>query len=193
MPNSIVINFSIIVSVAVFTAIGLIACDATDTSISDNSNSADTKLLNDGIKNRAVTVYLVPEQDYSFVPVFNDRVVLAEPVYTVPVDMARGTATVDGTEVVYVGESCEVLQVTYPDIHDCVQEETAEFTYGDVEATVATDNEGSASLRLGDAENYRVRVKSWVTEEDAKCFWGGSETLGATETEVSIPVLVFCE
>jgi len=48
-------------------------------------------------------------------------------------------------------------------------------------------------LSVGDSEQYRLRVKSWATEEDAKCFWGGQETLGTTAADVTVKVRVFCE
>lgn len=193
-------NLSTVVScVAIASTLFFASCDATNPVpldpllVDDSVKAENSKSFNDGTQSRVLSVYLNPEPDYSFLPEFNGRIVVAEPVYTVPVDMARGKAIVDGVAVVYVGESCDTLLAGYPDIQDCTQEETAEFQYGEVESTATTDSDGFATLTPGNAAKYRVRVKSWVTTEDDKCFWGGSETIGSEDTEVSVPVLVFCE
>ena len=111
----------------------------------------------------------------------------------VPVTMARGTVLTAGVDVVHIGASCQMLQETYPAMRDCVEEETAEFQYGAVESTAVTDTDGFAQLYIGGSERYRLRVKSWATKEDAKCFWSGQESFDSAVSEVTVQVLVFCE
>ena len=71
--------------------------------------------------------------------------------------------------------------------------ETIEFVYGEAESTTTTDTEGFSALTLGEHDKYRVSIQSWPTEEDDKCYWGGSEILERTDTTLGVPVLVFCE
>ena len=68
-----------------------------------------------------------------------------------------------------------------------------ELEYEDIESTATTDTEGFAALYLGEHEKYRISVQSFVTTEDEKCFWGGSEILEQTTITLEIPVIVFCE
>lgn len=171
----------------------LAGCDAADPLSGDADGDVTAKLPSDDVPDKLVSIYLEPQFPSSHTPVLGNRIVVAEPVYTVPVSIARASGLVDGINVVYVGLSCQHLLAKYPESSDCTEEETAEFEYGDVVSTANTDAEGFASLLLGGAEKYRVRVQSWATEEDSKCYWGGEETIDVSESAVPIPVLVFCE
>jgi len=170
------------------------ACDGGfSESIDLDSAAVTSKAQNDAVPARLISVYLKPQQDFGFSPLFDGRVVVAEAVSLVPVTMAKGTVLTAGVDVIHIGASCQVLQETFPDMHDCVEEETAEFQYGAVESTAVTNADGFAQLYVGGSEKYRLRVKSWATEEDAKCFWGGQETLDSAVSDVTVPVLIFCE
>ena len=145
------------------------------------------------MQTRLISVYLKPQQDYGYAPLFEGRIITAEPVTTVPVAMARGTVLTAGIDVVHIGASCQELQQTYPGLRDCAEEETADFRYGAVESSAVTGASGFAQLTVGDSEKYRLKVKSWATEEDAKCFWGGQEILDSAATVVDVQMLIFCE
>lgn len=166
----------------------------TDSSEGDGEvGAASEKAFDDYLPARTISLYLQPQLPNSHTAVLDRRVVTAEPVYPVPASMARAQGLTDGVDVVYVGKSCSGLMARYPDLYNCVEEETVEFEYGETIATVETNSEGFASIVLGGAEKYRLRVQSWATEEDAKCYWGGEETIDASESEIKIPLLVFCE
>ena len=170
------------------------ACDAGYSETGDVvSATVASKTQNDAVPARLITVYLKPRQDLGYIPLFDGRVVVAESVSMVPVTMARGTVVTAGVDVVHIGASCQMLQETYPAMRDCVEEETAEFQYGAVESTAVTDTDGFAQLYVSGSGRYRLRVKSWATEEDAKCFWGGQESFDSAVSEVTVQVLVFCE
>lgn len=190
MKITISIRFALLALVQAFF---LVACDA-------SSEDATQTVIKSGqvqndplVSSRSVVVTLEPQQDYRYVPSFNGRVILAEPVTTVAANMAKGDIEVDGVNVVYVGESCEQLLQRYPQLENCQEEGTAEFRYQEIETTALTDDDGYATLSLGNAEKYRLRVTSFATDEDDKCFWGGQKTIGITETTVTVPMLIFCE
>lgn len=174
--------------------LALHACDA-DFSESDDEVSAIVtgKVQSDGVQTRLISVYLKPLQDSNYTPLFDGRIVVAESVSTVPVTVAKGSVLTEGVDVVHVGASCQGLQETYPEIRNCEEEETAEFQYGAAESTATINAEGFTQLYVGDSEKYRLRVKSWATEEDANCFWGGQETLDSAATDITLQVHVFCE
>lgn len=159
----------------------------------DTSATTFEKTQDDASHTRVITIFLKPQQDPGFIPLLEGRVVEAAPVSAVAVTEARGNQIINGIDVVHIGKSCSALQDTYPDLRSCEETETARLQYGDVESTVVADSDGFASLSLGDAEMYRLKVKSWATDEDTKCFWGGQETIDVVATTVTIPLLVFCE
>ncbi len=170
------------------------ACDA---SLSESDDALSAPLIgmaqNDAMPARLISVYLKPQQDFAYTPLFGGRIVVAESVSMVPVTLAKGTVLTAGIDVVHVGESCEVLQSTYPELRDCEEQETAEFHYGAVASTAVFNADGYALLTVDGGKKYRLRVKSWATEEDARCFWGGQGVLDSVATELTVPVLVFCE
>lgn len=172
----------------------LTACDAanplSDAAVDD---TAMTNALKVNAGNRALSLYLEASTTSSYVPIFENRLVIAEPVYTVPVTVVRAQALVDGVNVVYYGESCPELQKKNLDIRDCVVEETVEFRQGEIESTVITDSEGFANIHLSDTGKYRLRVQSFATKEDSKCYWGGDAVVDDGVAEVAIPLYVFCE
>lgn len=170
----------------------LVGCEADDSLVSDEVTES-LKVQSDEGFSRSISLYLEPQQTVRFTPDFNGRVIFSEPVYTVPTSAARAQRQVDGINVVYVGKSCESLRVKYQDLYDCVEEETVKFEYGETESTAETDSEGFAAMLLGSAEVYRLRVQSWAAREDGKCYWGGEETVTDSQSEVKIPLLVFCE
>ena len=174
------------------------ACEAglsesVEAGLSESDDAVPAVKQNDAVQTRLISVYLKPLQDFGYIPLFDGRIVVAEPVTTVPVTMAKGTVLTAGIDVVHIGTSCQVLQETYPELRDCLEEETAEFRYGAVESTATTNSDGVAQLYVGDSDKYRLRVNSWATEEDARCFWGGQETLDLNSTDVTVQVLIFCE
>jgi len=142
---------------------------------------------------RLVTVYLQAQPNSGFIPSYADRVIVAEPVSVIPVKRAEGKAVVQEIEVNIIGESCEQMRTKYHTLSGCEEVDTVKLEYGQIEVSATTDTEGFAALHLGDHEKYRLRVQSWVTREDAKCYWGGSEILERDDTTLKIPVLVFCE
>ncbi len=176
----------------------LAACESDESAIDrsteiSTAGAGTTKEVNTGkVLSRLISVKLEVPQPHTYTPFFADRAVVAEPVYSVPVTTARGQAVMQGVSVIYVGDDCISLQARY-DLLDCVEEETAEFKYGEAEATVTTNFDGYTDVYLGDAEKYRLRVVSFKTAEDPKCFWGGAKTVVSTDTSVAIPMLVFCE
>jgi len=166
------------------------ACDSTETSSGVPSIGA---AQDDGENTRLVTVYLQSEPNNGFTPVYIDRVVVAEPVIVVPKNRAEGRALVQNTNTVILGDNCTDLLMSYPELLGCDEVESVEFEYGEVESTATTDSEGFSALLLGQHDKYRISVKSWVTGEDDKCHWGGSEILESNITSLGVPVLVFCE
>jgi len=160
---------SVVKLIIVFGVQGLFlhACDAGYSDTGDVvSATVASKTQNDAVPARLITVYLKPRQDLGYIPLFDGRVVVAESVSMVPVTMAKGTVVTAGVDVVHIGASCQMLQETYPAMRDCVEEETAEFQYGAVESTAITDADGFAQLYVSGSERYRLRVKSWATDED---------------------------
>ena len=179
--------------------IALVSCDAAEPSadsaktiIVDDDNG-NAKSLNDDAPGRLVTLFLEYQLPNSYTPAIDGRTIVAEPVYTVPGSMARGQGLVDGITVVYVGASCSELQSKYSSLYDCVEQETDVLQYGEAESSTTTNSDGFASMYLGDAGKYRLRVQSFVTVEDPKCYWGGERSINLGESDVSIPLLVFCE
>lgn len=174
----------------IFALLVLQGCDSIG---AGTTESTIEKTQDDASHTRAITVFLKPQQDPGYIPVLEGRVVEAAQVSARAVVEARGNLTINDVDVVHIGKSCAALRDAYPDLLSCEEAETVRFEYGDVETTVVTDSDGFASLFLGDAEKYRLKVKSFATDEDAKCFWGGQETIDVEATTVTIPLLVFCE
>jgi len=142
---------------------------------------------------RLVSVYLESQPNNGFIPVYADRVVIAEPVIVVPKMRAEGRATIQNVNTIILGSSCTDLYGKYPALTDCEEVETIEFEYGEAESTTTTDAEGFSALMLGQHDKYRVSIQSWVTAEDDQCYWGGSEILESDDSTLGVPVLVFCE
>lgn len=177
----------------------LVGCDSDNSAESIDASSqmsddpAIAAALNNNESSRLVSVYLESEPNNGFIPMYIDRVIVAEPITLVPKVRAEGKALVSDVNTTIVGSSCDELVEKYPALSSCTEVEDVEFKYGDPEYTATTDREGFAALFLGSHDKYRVRVQSWVTAEDNKCYWGGSEILQANLSSVGIPVLVFCE
>ena len=166
-------------------------CESED---APNATSPSIGAAHNGSENtRLVSVYLKSEPNNGFIPVYADRVVIAEPVMVVPKMRAEGRATIQNINTIILGSSCTDLYDKYPSVSDCNEVETIEFEYGEAESTTTTDTEGFSALTLGEHDKYRVSIQSWPTEEDDKCYWGGSEILERTDTTLGVPVLVFCE
>lgn len=185
----------ILQSVAVFFVVA--GCDSDMPADSADSTSASipgmAAALDDEENSRLVSVYLQSEPGSGFIPMYVDRVVVAEPVIVVPSLRAEGKAIVSNIDTTIVGSSCDELASKYPSLSSCAEVETVEFQFGEPLYTAVTDREGFAALFLGGHDKYRVRVQSWATAEDSKCYWGGSEILEANLASIGIPVLVFCE
>lgn len=185
----------ILQSAAVFLV--LVGCDsdAPDDSVDSPSPPIPGMAAahDDGENSRLVSVYLQSEPNNGFIPMYVDRVVVAEPVIVVPTSRAEGKAIVSDIDTTIIGGSCDELVSKYPSLSSCIEVETVEFQYGEPEYTAVTDREGFAALFLGGHDKYRVRVQSWATAEDNQCYWGGSEILEANLSSMGIPVLVFCE
>lgn len=171
-------------------------CSSTDLNNPDSpllaAALADQATTDQFNKSRVVTVYLVADLEQGFVPYYADRMVYAEPVIVSTVSRAEAETTVQGINTVIIGDSCEALNQHYEELRECNEVESISRQYGDIEATAATDSEGFASLRIG-AGAYRITMQSWVTAEDQKCSWSGSEILPENVSSLALPVLVFCE
>lgn len=141
---------------------------------------------------RQLTIYLQLDSQSGFQPSYADRIVVAQPVVPVITRNAEGRLLVQGIPTVVVGSSCEALLQRYPEIDECTIVDSMEVTYGFIEATATTDQEGFASLEVGQGD-VRVSVRSWPTLEDEKCHWSGSSVAKSTVTSMALPLLVFCE
>ena len=166
-------------------------CESADT---PDTASPSIGAAHNGAENtRLVSIYLQSEPNNGFIPVYADRVVIAEPVIVVPKMRAEGRAVVQDVNTIILGSTCSDLYRKYPALSDCDEVETIEFEYGEAESTTTTDTEGFSALMLGQHDKYRVSIQSWVTAEDDKCYWGGSEILENDDSTLGVPVLVFCE
>ena len=141
---------------------------------------------------RQLTVYLQLDSESGFQPTYADRIVVAQPVVPVITTNAEGRLLVQGIPTVIVGSSCESIAQRYPEIDECTMVDSMEVTYGFIESTATTDQEGFASLEVGQGD-VRVSVRSWPTLEDDKCHWSGSSVAKSTVTSMALPLLVFCE
>ena len=175
--------------------LALTSCDTTENNDSgvDNDGPVFGAALDDLSTDRLVSVYLQAEHDSGFNPTYGDRIITAEPMSLVAKKRAEGKTVVQGISTTIIAENCAQLQENYPDLLSCSDVDAVEFELGEIAATVTTDSEGFAALSLQEGVKYRLSVKSWVSLEDGKCFWGGSEILEETVSTLAIPVLVFCE
>ncbi len=170
-------------------AVCVASCDGREATQSPAVAAAQDSQQN----SRLVSVYLQSPPNTGFIPVYGDRIVTAEPVTLVSVTRAKGKAIVQNIDTTIIGDSCSQLGADYPELIDCSEVNSMELEFEDIESTATTDAEGFAALYLGEHEKYRISVQSFVTTEDEKCFWGGSEILEQTTITLEMPVIVFCE
>lgn len=176
---------------AVCAAVILCSCSSTD--INNTGSPAIAAALDDQYSDsRTVAVYLVADRGLGFTPTYIDRIVTAEPVISNTVVRAEATTKVQGINTVIVGDSCETLSQKYSDLISCRHVDSTSRYYGEAEATSSTDSEGFAVITLG-AGQYRVSMQSWVTTEDQKCRWSGSEILAENASSLKLQIMVFCE
>jgi len=147
----------------------------------------------DGRAVHPVTVQLQTDVSTDFTSNFEDRMVIVEAIEVAPVKRAEGIVLLENVKATIIGVSCQELLSKYADLRDCKEVDNIELRYGDIEFNVATDAAGYATVYLGDAEKYRISVESWVSEEDGKCHWSGSEIVERSSTNIALPVLVYCE
>lgn len=151
-----------------------------------------TRLNDTDASTRQLTIYLQLDSESGFQPAYADRIVVAQPVVPLITQKAEGRMLVQGIPTVVVGSSCETLIRRYPEIAECDIVDSMDVTYGFIESTATTDQEGFASLEVGHGD-VRVSVRSWPTVEDDKCHWSGSSVAKSTVTSMALPLLVFCE
>ncbi len=156
------------------------------------TDSVTTKLNDEIESTRQLTVYLQLDSDSGFQPVYPDRIVVAQAVVPEINRTAEAKMLVQGVNTIVVGSNCDELLQQYPEITECVLVDSVEVTYGYIQSTANTDQEGFASLQVGQ-EDIRVSVRSWPTIEDDKCHWSGSAIAKSNVESVAIPLLVFCE
>lgn len=156
------------------------------------ANEATTVLNDIDESTRLLTVYLQPDTDSGYQPVYADRVVIAQSMVPRIKKNAEGRMLVQGIDTVVVGSSCETLLQRYPEITACEIVDSMEVSYGEIQSSATTDQEGFASLEVGPGD-VRVSVRSWPTVEDSKCHWSGSAVVKSNMTSLAIPLLVFCE
>ena len=165
---------------------------ATDTATGGEADGSGDRNRGINEETRLLTVYLQLDSASGFQPIYADRIVTAQPVIPIISEKAEGRTLVQGVPTVVVGSSCEELLQQYPQLPECNVVNSMEVTYGGVESTATTDQEGFASLEVGPG-NVRVLLASWPTIEDEKCHWSGSAIAEGDTTTVAIPMLVFCE
>jgi len=156
------------------------------------NQSTNTRLNDAEESTRLLTVYLQLDSNSGYQPVYADRVVVAQAVLPKIGKVAEGRMLVQGIKTTVVGSNCNGLLQRYPEITECVIADSMEVTFGDIQSTATTDQEGFASLEVGQGD-VRVSMRSWPTVEDDKCHWSGSTVAKHNATSVAIPLLVFCE
>jgi len=142
---------------------------------------------------RLVGVSLIGDPSYGFIPQYQGKRILAEPVFPKVTTVAQGQLEVQGINTLVVGESCEVLRANHPALSACEATELQLSEYGPVEAAAYTDTEGFAALSLQVGQPYRLRLESWQTAEDAACLWTGFGELSADALSTTIELVVLCE
>lgn len=159
------------------------ANDSSVVKLDDSVADASTRLL---------TVYLQLDSSNGYQPVYADRIVVAEAVLPQLSKKAEGRMLVQGVDTVVIGTNCQQLQLRYPEMTECAIVDSMDVSYGEIQSTATTDQEGFASLEVGQGD-VRVSMRSWPTVEDEKCHWSGSSVAKENATSVAIPLLVFCE
>ena len=144
------------------------------------------------IRDRVVSVYLLPGAGLDFRPTYIDRIITARLQTFEPVVNAEAVFEVQGVRTKIIGNSCEQLRRSYPDAAQCNEVSREVSRLGDPVVSVATDSEGFAVLTLGEGV-YQLSIESWKTTEDAKCSWGGTTVLPEGTTSLELPIHVFCE
>lgn len=196
LPVPVTVSVSVIMlavlSVAVLTGCGSSDLERSEPGIGAASEATTTRLHDIDESTRLLTVYLQPDTDSGYQPVYADRIVIAQSMVPQIAKNAEGRMLVQGIDTVVVGSSCEDLLQRYPEITECAIVDTMEVSYGEIQASATTDQEGFAALEVGPGD-VRVSVRSWPTLEDSKCHWSGSSVAKNNTTSIAIPLLVFCE
>jgi hypothetical protein len=183
---------TVIVSLAVLAGCGSSDLERNEPGMGAANEATTTRLNDINESTRLLTVYLQPDTDSGYQPVYVDRIVIAQSMLPQIAKNAEGRMLVQGIDTVVVGSSCEDLLQRYPEITECAIVDTMEVSYGEIQSSATTDQEGFAALEVGPGD-VRVSVRSWPTVEDNKCHWSGSSVAKNNTTSLAIPLLVFCE
>ncbi len=142
---------------------------------------------------RTVVVYLSADPGVGFVPEYQGRSLTVSLIAQQTRTAATGLLNTDGIETYVIGASCASLRTRYPQMISCEITEMLQNGQGLVAARATTDQEGFVSFAVEQHIEYRLNLQSWVTQEDDKCFWGGTAVLPAQITSLEMPLHVFCE
>jgi len=139
---------------------------------------------------RQVEVILQPNSTGSFLPIIQNRLISAEPMYVVEREYARVKYIEGGINMVRLVESCEAVPLESQT--SCSNAIRVENVFGPAESSAVTDSDGRALINLQN-KSYRLLLQTVPTTEDSTCYWSGAITIDEQMSVVEVPMLVHCE